>query len=641
MATYPAESFYRSQIRQKIDPTTSVPIVLKVKKTPTLSSWLITLSPDTVNEEIAEYSSKDDVNGTITLSKRWINPSSQVLTTSWTDYNNPTYQKTHASNNSIRCDVTHLHIIQDYWNLSTNKLDKSWGLRDTMGTAQDIWATNWSTAITVTDTTGWTNGATITWTWIPWGTTIVSFVPNISAVLSAAFTGTTWTVSVIVGRRQVIEIDTSNNEVKKVISDGTTISSSETIRKRKSDGTYEEITFSVFQSALSPSAVVDQQYYAWESLTSWDSVFAEGTPTFASATTVLNISDVTANTRIFFPIFGSGVAMTTFKLALRKAGTPTQNLNFRIETDNGSGLPSGTLFNANGTATIAQWSLTTSFADTTLTLAWSITIPAAQLCHIVMFQGTYWTETINNTNYYQVGTSTSHSNSRNFWKHNGTSYSTNFTTQWFWNSWSSAWTWTFCDTIVTISKPTNITSVLKRAWATAWTTCTITQWGVSQATSFVTDTATFSTPVFLYPWTATIRLSAWSSLAIQLASVQATTASSFSASQTNGIEYINGQEIYTIPYVSSSGVLSTVISKTSARVSYKIGSYPSFATQAIARWSIAVRAILGEIAISWVVDNTLYYISDIDGGISTSAWVNSSKAGKWFGTQLFIDKYAA
>lgn len=81
--------------------------------------------------------------------------------------------------------------------------------------------------------------------------------------------------------------------------------------------------------------------------------------------------------------------MTTFKLALRKAGTPTQNLNFRIETDNGSGLPTGTLFNANGTATIAQASLTTSFADTTLTLSGSITIPAGQLCHIVLYQGTY------------------------------------------------------------------------------------------------------------------------------------------------------------------------------------------------------------------------------------------------------------
>lgn len=181
MTTYPAESFYRSQIRQKIDPTTSTPIVLKVKKTPTLSSWLVTLSPDTINEEIAEYSSKDDVNGTITLSKRGINPSSQVLTTNWTDYNNPTYQKTHASNNSIRCDVTHLHIIQDY----AAKLDKTWWLRDWMGAA-----------------------------------------------------------------RKTVEIDSSWNEVTKAIVDWVSMSSTETIRKRKADGTYEEIAYSVLQADM-------------------------------------------------------------------------------------------------------------------------------------------------------------------------------------------------------------------------------------------------------------------------------------------------------------------------------------------------------------------------------------------------------
>ena len=127
---------------------------------------------------------------------------------------------------------------------------------------------------------------------------------------------------------------------------------------------------------------LDKQYYAWETLQQWDSVYSESYSTFANATVPLNISDVTANTRIFFPIMGSGSAMTTFSLALRKVWTPTQNLNFRIETDNGSGLPTWTLFNANGTATIAQASLTTSFADTTLTLAWSITIPAGQLLRL-------------------------------------------------------------------------------------------------------------------------------------------------------------------------------------------------------------------------------------------------------------------
>jgi hypothetical protein len=44
-----------------------------------------------------------------------------------------------------------------------------------------------------------------------------------------------------------LEIDLNNNEVKKVISDGASILSTETLRKRKADGTYEEIAFSVLQ----------------------------------------------------------------------------------------------------------------------------------------------------------------------------------------------------------------------------------------------------------------------------------------------------------------------------------------------------------------------------------------------------------
>ena len=62
--------------------------------------------------------------------------------------------------------------------------------------------------------------------------------------------------------RQTVEIDATGAEVKKSIIDGTTISGTETLRKRKVDGTYEEIPFSVFGAALSPSAVVDKQYYA-------------------------------------------------------------------------------------------------------------------------------------------------------------------------------------------------------------------------------------------------------------------------------------------------------------------------------------------------------------------------------------------
>lgn len=123
MTTYPAESFYRATIRQSILSTTSVPFTLKVSQIPVLTSWLLTISPNTANEEIIYYSAVDAVALTITVSKRGIKPSAQTLTTDTVDYNNTTYQKAHSQNDAIRWDVNHLHIAQidGYFNLSENE----------------------------------------------------------------------------------------------------------------------------------------------------------------------------------------------------------------------------------------------------------------------------------------------------------------------------------------------------------------------------------------------------------------------------------------------------------------------------------------------------------------------------------------
>lgn len=448
-----------------------------------------------------------------------------------------------------------------------------------------------------------------------------------------------------VDKTVVVNRSTGNEEVK-AVTYWTTLLPTDIIRVEKTSWNYEDITFNQFQSAISPSAIVDQQFYSWESLAIWDSLFAEWTPAFASATTVINISDVTANTRIFAPIFGNGVAMTTFKLALRKTGTPTQNLNFRIESDDGTGKPSGSLFHANWTANVTQASLTTSFADTTVTMGGSITIPAGQLCHIVMYQWTYGTETINNTNYYQVWISSSHSNSRYAGWHNGTSYS---------RKWANS-TWTYTGdsfnstqaspvTTFTASKPFYLTQVNLSNSGTAIQPTVVIAQSTRGSMSAVASSyvATFATPFLIYPWTFTITLNYWSAVNVRNATWYSPTSPLFTStpSSTLSITGVVWQEEMTIPYVSSSGILSTVISKTSANLSYKLGSYPSFATKIIAKWNACARAILGEIAIAWTVDNTLYYIADIDGWVSSSAWTNSSKAGKWFGTwTLFIDKSA-
>lgn len=62
-------------------------------------------------------------------------------------------------------------------------------------------------------------------------------------------------------------------------------------------------------------------------------------------------------------------------------------------------------------------------ADTTVTLWGSFTIPAGQKCHVVVFQWTYGSETVNASNYYRIGYYTINSTTRwqKLW--NGSAYS--------------------------------------------------------------------------------------------------------------------------------------------------------------------------------------------------------------------------
>lgn len=122
MTIYSAESFLRATIRQSTASNQSVPYTLKVSKIPTLTNWLLTISPNTSNEEIVEYDGVDGAALTITVIKNGINPSAQLLTTNWVDYNNPTYIKAHSQNDVIRGDVNHIHINQASSNstLATN-----------------------------------------------------------------------------------------------------------------------------------------------------------------------------------------------------------------------------------------------------------------------------------------------------------------------------------------------------------------------------------------------------------------------------------------------------------------------------------------------------------------------------------------
>lgn len=118
------------------------------------------------------------------------------------------------------------------------------------------------------------------------------------------------------------------------------------------------------------------------------------------ALTTQNIGDVTANTRVAFPIFWTWVNFTTLKLALKKILAPWVDLWIRIETNN-AGSPSWTIV-TNGSTTFATASLTTYFVDTTITFGWNVNLDVWQIYWIVLFAGTYWSETINGTNYFGI-----------------------------------------------------------------------------------------------------------------------------------------------------------------------------------------------------------------------------------------------
>lgn len=116
MTVYSAESFFRAKISQSILKATACPITVRISKLPTLTNWLLTISPNTENEEIVEYNNPQVGTMTIDIIKRGIKPDSILLTTDTVDYNNTTYQFLHTQNDIIRGDVNHIHINQGIGN---------------------------------------------------------------------------------------------------------------------------------------------------------------------------------------------------------------------------------------------------------------------------------------------------------------------------------------------------------------------------------------------------------------------------------------------------------------------------------------------------------------------------------------------
>lgn len=136
------------------------------------------------------------------------------------------------------------------------------------------------------------------------------------------------------------------------------------------------------------------------------------------------MGDVIGNTRISSRIIGNGTAFTTMKIDVYKTGAPADNIQVRIETDDGTGKPSGTAV-TNGTSSIAGGTITATYVDTTFTFAGSITLTLGTVYHVVIQRSAG----VDPTNYYNIMHLTKNVRAFTTNLYNGTVWGTAITTK--------------------------------------------------------------------------------------------------------------------------------------------------------------------------------------------------------------------
>ena len=283
-------------------------------------------------------------------------------------------------------------------------------------------------------------------------------------------------------------------EVLRTIGSGSSILSTETLRKKKADWNFEDVPFSVIQ--WSATGLTSEYVFGWTAPWLNASAYISALPKFR--TWLTDVGKTTANSS--FKLYSTWNAEQSFVLYFKKTGTP-QDVTFRLETDNGSGSPSGSLINASAILVVAIASIPADWLYT-------ITLPASinpwvigTLYHAVMWQGA---SAISAVNYYSVWSNneTLQVYDKETWGTNVTAtitpLSTNapsgvyaqteqitcttscslkyITTQWTWTGWSSI-TITggiYSNTSVWYTQSANTYTFNEVIALTAWVTYTIT-----------------------------------------------------------------------------------------------------------------------------------------------------------------------
>ena len=163
-------------------------------------------------------------------------------------------------------------------------------------------------------------------------------------------------------------------------------------------------SLSALPSQIKKAIRWEQTFIAWEALTLLDLVRREELFTWQVITTLPSVGtsqafgDIAWNTRTSIRFIGNGVSTTTIILSLAKVASPTDSVTVRIETDT-AWVPSGTLVNANATASVLWSGLTTGQVATTFTFAWAFTPTNNTPYHVVIARST----ANDAVNYYSIG----------------------------------------------------------------------------------------------------------------------------------------------------------------------------------------------------------------------------------------------
>jgi hypothetical protein len=304
--------------------------------------------------------------------------------------------------------------------------------------------------------------------------------------------------------------------------------------------------------------------------------------------------------------------------------------------------------------------LTTSLAYTIVTLTWDITIPKWDVVRLVLFVWTYWSETVNSSNYYKIWYNSRHTTTRYGQTWDGTEwgdlvYTTDddqivfvggpTTTSYFWYRLQARYNLV----VKTVNKNASCTATkayLKNDVGTLLATATF-SWNVATFALYVfnandyfrielgSDWASYTFRYNNSPWFP----KTWTNIIYNTGSLDWSNNSS--ASNIDSIEtwiFTAWEYDNSFKYVSSSLFPNTLYSKTDAKYTYKLPDIPRIVDKAYSAGEVPKRDFAGiSKHLTGLTRWDELFVSNTPWALSTSAWINSKLIWKALDTtELYL-----